>query len=310
MEQVQIDEAVEQLHTARDYIRWAASRFREAGLYYGHGTDNAFDEAAALILPALHLPHDVHPEYLTTRLTLRERRAIVDWVQERVESRTPAAYLTHEAWFAGMPFYVDERVLVPRSPIAELIHTGFQPWVDPDNVDRILDLCTGSGCIGIACAHAFPEAQVDASDISESALEVAAHNVENHDVADQLRLVCSDLFDELEGERYDLIVSNPPYVDADEISAMPEEYQAEPEIGLSSGEDGLDFTRRLLAQADNHLTEDGVIFVEVGASAAALAEVFPDVPFVWLDFENGGEGVFMLTAEQVREYAPVFQQAL
>ncbi|MCP5142705.1 MAG: 50S ribosomal protein L3 N(5)-glutamine methyltransferase [Gammaproteobacteria bacterium] len=307
LDQVQIDEAVEQLHTVRDFLRWAASRFEEAGVFYGHGTDNAFDEAYALVIPALHLPFNLHPDYLNARLTMRERRAIVDWVQERVESRTPAAYLTHQAWFAGLSFYVDERVLVPRSPIAELIEHHFEPWVEPDKIKRVLDLCCGSGCIGIACAHWFPNAQVDCSDISEDALAVAAINIERHDMQDQVRAVESDLFEELHGQKYDLIVCNPPYVDETELAAMPDEFHAEPELGLAAGEDGLDLAIRILCDAADHLNPQGVLILEVGASAEALEGTFPEVAFTWLDFERGGDGVALLTADQVREYRAVFR---
>ncbi|MFM1892655.1 MAG: hypothetical protein RLZ44_1732, partial [Pseudomonadota bacterium] len=221
-------DGVEQLETLRDWVRWGASRFEEAGLWYGHGTDNALDEALALVLHAIHLGHDLPSDYLDARLTRPEAERLLAMLRRRVEERVPLAYLTHEARFAGLEFYVNENVLVPRSPIAELIEDGFAPWLDPDEVTAVLDLCTGSGCIAIACAHAFPDASVDATDISPSALEVARVNVERYGLEDRVSLVRADVFEGLDGGQYDLIVSNPPYVSLDEMEELPEEYRHEP----------------------------------------------------------------------------------
>ncbi|WP_221048456.1 50S ribosomal protein L3 N(5)-glutamine methyltransferase [Methylogaea oryzae] len=300
--------AVEQaLRTLRDYIRWGASRFQEAGLFFGHGTATALDEAATLVLHALHLPGDLPGTYMDAVLAPDERRQVVGLLLRRIKECKPAAYLTQEALFCGLPFYVDERVLVPRSPIAELIEQQFAPWVDPDEVNAVLDLCTGSGCIAIGCAYAFPEARVDAVDLSSDALAVAEINRAKHQLEDRLRLVPGDLFQGLGDARYDVIVSNPPYVNRAEWESLPAEYHAEPKMGLESGEDGLDCVRRILADADHHLNAGGILVVEVGSSAETLEAVYPEVPFTWLDFERGGDGVFLLTAEQVAEFADVFR---
>lgn len=293
------NDVIDHLITMGDFVRWGASRFNEAGLTFGHGTDNAQDEAFHLVTYALHLPHEIPPYMIETRLIREERIAVYELLQNRVTTRLPAPYLTHQAWFAGIPFYVDERVLVPRSPIAELIEVGFEPWVDSNRVEDILDLCTGSGCIAIASAFAYPHAHVDATDLSAEALEVAHKNVEQHHVMDQVRLIEGDLFQGLENRKYDVIVSNPPYVDAEDMAALTEEYKHEPVMGLAAGKDGLDIVRRILKQAGDYLKPGGILIVEVGNSAAALVESYPDVPFTWLEFERGGHGVFLLTTDQV-----------
>lgn len=294
------------LETIRDYVRWGASRFGESGLFFGHGTDNALDEALALVLHALHLDYSLPENYLDTRLTSGERRAVLALFQRRVEDRVPAAYLTHKARFAGLEFFVDENVLVPRSPIAELIEHGFSPWLDAGNVEAVLDLCTGSGCIAIGCAHAFPDARVDAVDISPAALEVARANVDHFHLQDRVDVIRSDLFEALDGRSYNLIVSNPPYVGEAEMDALPPEYGWEPELGLAAGADGLDIVSRILAQGSRFLTPDGVMVIEVGSAAGALMARYPEVPFLWLEFERGGEGVFLLTADQLDEYQSAF----
>lgn len=295
-----------ELKNIRDFVRFAASQFNEAGLYFGHGTDNAWDEAVALALHSLHLPITVNPTVLDANLTSDEQTKLTALIQKRVDKRIPVPYLTNEAWFSGLPFYVDERVLIPRSPIAELIEQHFEPWVMPDNVHQILDLCTGSGCIAIACAKAFPDAQVDASDISPEALAVAKINVLRHSVEDQVELISSDLFDSIPAKKYDIIVSNPPYVNAAEMSSLPSEYRHEPSLGLAAGADGLTIATRILQNASRFLNPEGILIIEVGNSESALADQFPDIPFTWLDFQRGGGGVFLITAEQLIEHKKAF----
>lgn len=288
------------LETVRDYIRWGASEFSRSGLFFGHGTDNPLDEARVLVMHSLALPFETPDNLLDARLTPAERCAVLALFARRIEERLPAAYLTGEAWFAGLPFRVDERVLVPRSPIAELIEQGFHPWLDSEP-EWILDLCTGSGCIGIACAYAFEDAVVDLADISDDALDVARENIQRHLLGDRVSAIKSDLFSALNGKCYDLIVSNPPYVDAADLAAMPDEYRREPAIGLASGDDGLDLTRKILREAVDHLNPGGLLVVEVGNSWVALEQAFPEVEFTWVDFHRGGHGVFVLNREQLVE---------
>lgn len=307
MDKIFVDEAVTELRTIGDMLRWAVSRFNDANIYYGHGTDNAWDEAIALVFHALHLPEEIGQQVILSNLTSSEKHKIVELIIRRVRERLPVPYLTHKARFAGLDFYVDERVLVPRSPIAEMINNQFSPWLYNKPVHRIMDLCTGSACIAIACAHAFEDAEVDALDISEDALEVAQINIESLDVMERVFPIQSDLFSAIpKGPHYDLIVSNPPYVDAEDIGDMPDEYHHEPAIGLASGRDGLDLTKRILANAADYLTENGVLVVEVGNSMVHLIEQFPDVPFTWVDFEFGGDGVFVLTRDQLVENESLF----
>ncbi len=292
------DEAVEELVTIQDVVRWAVTEFNRAGLFFGHGTDNAWDEAVQLIFPSLNIELQSNVMILQSRLTKRERQMLIDLVVTRIEQRIPVPYLTNSAWFAGLEFYVDQRTLVPRSPIAELIEAKFAPWVE-ESPKRILDLCTGSGCIAIACAYAFPDAEVDAVDLSDEALEVADINIQNHGVSQQVFPIQSDLFSGVENEKYDLIVSNPPYVDAEDMANLPEEYKHEPELGLACGNDGLDLVRDMLRQASSMLNEGGVMFVEVGNSQVHLQAAYPEIPFQWIEFSIGGHGVFVLTKAQL-----------
>lgn len=289
---------IDDLLTVRDYLRYASSRFADAPLFFGHGTDNVWDEAVQLVMRSLHLPLDNNTLFLDARLTRPERQLILDRLERRITDRVPLAYLLKEAWFMGLPFHVDERVLVPRSPLGELIQNGLQPWLGEHPVTRVLDLCTGSGCIGIAAATVFEEALVDLADISTDALAVAATNIEYHELGDRVRTLRADVFDGIE-DRYDVILSNPPYVDAEDIGDMPAEYRHEPVLGLAAGGDGLDIARRILAGAARHLNPGGLLIVEVGNSWVALQEAFPELPFTWLEFENGGDGVFLLTAEDL-----------
>jgi len=298
------------LETIRDYIRWGASQFSEAKLFHGHGTATAIDDAAALVLHSLHLPYDLAECYFSSKLTQAEREKITQLINRRVKERIPSAYLTNEAVFSGLKFYVDQRVLVPRSPFAEIIQEQFAPWVDPDQVHHILDLCTGSACIAIACAYAFPDAQVDAVDLSADALEVAKINVAQHELEERLSLHQSDLFTALPAQKYDLIVSNPPYVAISEWQQLPDEFHAEPEMGFTGGESGLDLVIKILVNAADYLTEQGILIIEVGSSAETLQTQFPNIPFYWLEFEKGGDGVFLLTAEQVFTFNEQFKQAL
>jgi ribosomal protein L3 glutamine methyltransferase len=297
----------QQLASLRDWVRWGASRFNEAGLFFGHGTDNALDESLALVLHAVHLDHTLPAAFLDARVTPEEAERIHDLCLRRIEQRMPLAYLTGEAHFAGLTFHVDENVLIPRSPIAELIGEGFEPWLQADHVGNVLDLCCGSGCIGIACAQAFPDALVDLSDVSAAALEVAQQNIEKHALEDRVRVLRADVYDGLDGESYDLIVSNPPYVSAAEMEQLPAEYRHEPRMALEAGVDGMDIVARILAGGADYLKPGGIMVCEVGASADLLLQRWPDVPFLWLDFEHGGDGVFLLTAEQLAEFREVFE---
>jgi ribosomal protein L3 glutamine methyltransferase len=294
------EQAQNELSTLRDLMRFSVSRFTEAKLFFGHGTDNAWDEAAYLLLHTLHLPIDRLDPFMDARLTSDERAAALSMVERRIKERLPAAYLTNEAWLGDYRFYVDERVIVPRSHIAELLREQFSPWIeDPWAVGRVLDLCTGSACLAILAAEAFPEALIDAVDLSGDALAVAQRNVDDYGLASRIKLIQSDAFTGIQGQRYDVILSNPPYVNSESMAALPEEYRREPQLALASGEDGLDFTRIILREATNHLNPEGVLVVEIGHNRDELEDAFPETPFTWLDTSAGDQHVFMLRCEDL-----------
>ncbi len=292
-------QAAEHLFTVRDLLRFAVSRFNEAGLFFGHGSDNAHDEAAYLILHTLNLPLDVLEPYLDARLMPSEKEELLGLMERRVKERLPVSYLTHHARQGDFDFYVDERVIVPRSFIAELLGEPLRPWIEYDElVHNVLDLCTGSGCLAVQAAFHYPDAVVDAADISLDALEVAAVNVEDYGLEERVNLIHTDLFEGLDGT-YDLIVSNPPYVDAESVAELPPEYLHEPELSLGSGEDGLDATRQILLHAAKFLNPHGVLLVEIGHNRAELEAAYPELPFTWLETSGGDGFVFLLTREQL-----------
>ncbi len=301
---------ISELSTIIDFIRYGASRFGGAELTFGHSYDNALDEATHLVLHTLHLPHDLSPAYGSAKLTAVEKKAVLKLIERRVKERKPVAYLTGEAWFAGLKFKSDERALVPRSPIAETIQNGFSPWLDGTVVRRALDLCTGSGCIGIAMAAHNPDWRVDLADISDKALSLARENIHFQNVEDRVRAIKSDLFAGLKGEVYDLIVSNPPYVTKQEFAALPPEYAHEPALGLTAGEDGLDFALRILDEAPGHLSADGWLICEVGEAERALNALLPRLPLNWIEFAVGQMGVFAIARADIVKHAKAIKAAL
>lgn len=295
-----MEHIITQLHTIQDFIRYAASRFNQANIYYGHGADNAIDEAKQLVLPTLNLPLAIPVEFYAANLTIEEKQRLLANIMARIEQHIPTPYLTNRAWFCGHEFYVDERVLIPRSPIGELIQHHLNGIIDfePRN---ILDLCTGSGCIGIACAYEYPEAEIDLADISADALAVAEINIQAHHLQHRVVPILSDLFNDLPHIQYDVIITNPPYVDEEDMSDLPQEFHAEPKLALESGCDGLDIVKRILRESADRLSKFGVLICEVGNSAVALQAQYPQIPFKWIKFKNGGEGVFMIKKQQLIE---------
>ena len=324
-----LQEAAETLVTIRDFIRFGVTALRQYDAHLGQGTEDYFAESSALVLQTLSLDWNADAEILDAKLLPSEKQEFLSLLERRINERTPTSYLLNLAYFYGKPFYVDERVLIPRSPIAELIENRFAPYCldengqmgeannnlpanpNPQMPRRILDMCTGSGCIAIALAYAFPDAEVDATDISKDALEVAAINTEHHNMQYQVALLESDLFSKIPAEnQYDLIVSNPPYVDAEDMADLRDEFRHEPELALAAGQDGLDLVRKMLAQAADYLTEDGLIVIEVGNSEWAMKQNFNTVDFHWLQFQKGGSGIFALTAAQCRQYRDLFIQSV
>lgn len=292
---------IKELSTIRDWIRYAVSQFESADIFYGHGTDNAYDEAVWLVMRALDLPLDTLDNFLEAKLVRAERKKLMGLLDQRINQQIPTAYLLKEAWLFDYQFYVDERVLIPRSFIAELLIEDLQPWVEyPDAIESAADICTGSGCLGVLLAHSFTNAQVDVIDISQDAIDVCNINIEKYDLQDQVHAVKSDMFSALAGKQYDLIISNPPYVDAPSMATLPKEYQAEPQLALGSGEAGLDHTHTLLKEAAEHLTDDGILIVEIGHNREALETAYPSVAFNWLEVASGNAFVFMLNKTQLR----------
>lgn len=299
------DNVTQDLHSIQDFLRWTYSVFNRSDIYYGQGYDNAWDESLQLVLVGLQLPMDFPTEFFQSRLTQSEKETLLQLVLSRIEQRIPVAYLTNSAWFCGHEFYVDERTIIPRSPISALIQERFDGLLN-QSPRHILDLCTGSGCIAIACAYAFPEAEVDAVDLSADALNVAEINIARHQLEHRVFPIQSNLFENIEGQKYDLIVTNPPYVDEEDLADMPEEFHFEPELALGSGKDGLDITKQILKQAADHLTENGVLVCEVGNSMVSLMEQYPEVSFEWVELKNGGLGVFALRREDLLIYRDLF----
>ena len=290
------------LETVIDYVRFACTEMSNAELYFGHGTDNAWDEALSLVFHVIAMPLELGPKVVNAKLTMPEREKILDLLSQRIKHQIPLAYLTNHIRYADLDFYVDDRVLIPRSPIAEMIDAQFSPWIEQECVSNILELCTGSGCLSIAMSYAFPEAYITATDISLDALDVAAMNVEAHAVEERIQLIESDVYDNVPDETYDIIVSNPPYVCDAEMATLPQEYCQEPELALRADDNGLAIVERILKGAASRLNDKGILIVEVGNSEVFLEEKYPMVPFTWLEFERGGSGVFLLTKSDLEQY--------
>ena len=300
---------INNLHTINDYIRWSISEMTTKNAYFGHGSESVWDEAVHLVLSALNIHHDIDNNMTFSRLLTKEKDIIIDYVYKRAYQRKPLAYILNKAWFADMEFDIDERVIIPRSPLAELIRNDFSPWInDHSSVNNVLDLCTGSGCIGIACANTFENAKITLVDISTDALDVANHNIKKHSLNDRVQAINSNLFNNLNGKKFDLIISNPPYVDIKDLTSMPQEYHHEPKLALEAGNDGLDLAKRIILEADKYLTENGTLIVEVGNSQYALMDLCTDIPFTWLSFKDGGDGVFLLTYKELVKYKALFEK--
>ena len=294
----------EELLTIRDWLRFTVSRFEESDVFFGHGTDNSYDEAVWLVMSALHLPMDTLENFVDARITEQERNHLAHLIERRITEHTPTAYLVNEAWLQGFKFYVDERVIVPRSFIAELLVSDLSPWIEyPEMIESAADICTGSGCLGILLANSFPNATIDVIDISPDAIDVTNINIANYGLQEQITAIKSDMFTELQGKTYDLIISNPPYVDAPSMASLPAEYQREPQLALGSGHDGLDHTHTILREASKYLNDDGLLIVEIGHNRDALLEAYPNVQFVWLEVSSGDEFVFLLSKHQLIEIA-------
>ena len=293
-------QAAQELHTIRDWLRFAVSQFEKSDIFYGHGTDNSYDEAVWLIMSALHLPMETLNNFLDARLTQSERDKLAQLIEQRITKHTPTAYLLKEAWLQGFKFYVDERVLIPRSFIAELLASDLSPWVEfPEMIESAADICTGSGCLGVLLANSFPNAAIDVVDISQDAIDVCNINIANYGLENQITAIKSDMFSALAGKKYDIIISNPPYVDAPSMAALPAEYQNEPQLALGSGTAGLDHTHTLLREAASYLNDDGLLIVEIGHNREALEAAYPNTIFNWLETSSGNEFVFLLTKEQL-----------
>ena len=298
-------QATQELHTIRDWLRFAVSQFENSDIFYGHGTDNSYDEAVWLIMSALHLPMETLNNFLDARLTKPERDKLAQFIEQRITQHTPTAYLLKEAWLQGFKFYVDERVLIPRSFIAELLANDLSPWIEfPEMIESAADICTGSGCLGVLLANSFPNAAIDVIDISQDAIDVCNINIANYGLENQVTAIKSDMFSALKDEnhvckKYDIIISNPPYVDAPSMAALPAEYQNEPQLALGSGTAGLDHTHTLLREATNYLNDDGILIVEIGHNREALEAAYPNTMFNWLETSSGNEFVFLLTKDQL-----------